>query len=143
MYELKDLTMEITRMIERMRNRNNDVLSPEWISKEIVSDHVEGDEKDFFLYNAYGNVRNEVRKQLNKFKIDPEDQGNQQLVLPGLIRVQQYYLVPRNGERCAVHVHVLTYEEVEAKCMELRAMSAGCLEHADELLLYWQQKRAA
>lgn len=136
MYESKDLSNEISAKLEWLRKHNGEVLHPEWVTKSVLDDHKEihGEDADFFLYNARVNVRNEVRKQLNKYKLGTEI--DRQLILPGFKRVQEYYLVKRDGEQCAVHVACLTHLEIAAKRAELRTMSEGCLEHEEELGRY-------
>lgn len=46
--------------------------------------------------------------------------------------LDHYYLVERDGERCAVYVDHLTHIEFMAKCQEMRLMAAGCLEHEQD-----------
>lgn len=145
MYEYKDLNQEISAKYEWFREHNGAVLHPDAITDEILSDHKDhwGPDADFYAFATQAHVRNETRKYLNKFKIKSDIETDKQLVLPGFQRVQQYYVITREGEQCAVRVDSMTYAEIKAKCAELHAMSDGCLAHENELMRYWESKQAA
>jgi hypothetical protein len=143
MYAYSDLLrVEIEQEIEELRVEHSPVLHPDWITKLILNRHpdLSGDDADFFAYNAREHVRGEVRRQLNRYKLKPEVQADRQLVLPGFLRLQEYYLVARGEEHVAVRINSLSEEESRAKYAELIAMAAGVLEHAREFQRYFSSK---
>lgn len=137
MYVHADLVKEVKGEIEVLRSPDRRVLHPDWITHAIFGQHaaIKGKDKEFFIYHAWRNLRDQVRKQLNCFRGE--------ISLPGYDRVQQYYLVTRDDQQCAVHVNSLTRQELETKLLELRAMAKGCEAHEKELRRYWETKRAA
>jgi hypothetical protein len=142
MYTYSDLRVEIEKQIEALRSEKSAVLHPDWITTAILNEHddISGDDSDFFAYNAREHIRGEVRRQLNRYKLKPEVQADRQLVLPGFLRLQEYYLVARDDEHVAIRIDSLSDEESRAKYAELLAMAAGVLEHAREFARYFSSK---
>lgn len=135
MYSLKDLTTEIEQVIEDFDARNERRLHPDWITTAVMDLHqdVSGDDADFYRIVSRAQVREAVRQRLNAYKAKPEIEPDRQSVLPGFERLQRRYLVNEDGEQVAVKVEMMSSAQRKAKAMELRAMGAGCFQHADEL----------
>lgn len=142
MYSHSDLKVEIQKEVERLRDKRDSVMHPDWITKAILNKHqkISGKDADFFAYNAREHVRNEVRRVLNQYKLRPDIEADRQLVLPGFARLQQYYLVGRDSEQVAVRIDLLTREEIRAKHAELLAMAAGLMKHVEEFERYFLSK---
>ncbi len=65
-----------------------------------------------------------------------------QIILPGFERLQKAYSVERNDEPTIVPTAQLTDSEIRVKAVELRAMAAGCYQHADELERFLSERAA-
>jgi hypothetical protein len=107
----------------------------------------EGDDGLFWQWTGYRHVREMVRRQISKRVGAHESPERPQLALPGFERerLQDYYLVERDGRDVGVPVVDLTDEEIEAKASEYRTMGAACYAHADELDRFraWRQEATA
>ncbi len=138
MYSATDLTREIEQAIEQFENASERRLHPEWITQSVMERHtaIDGDDCDFYRLTARGEVRNQVRLRLNRFKARPEMEADKQIVFEGFERLQKRYLVCEDGEQVAIRVQDMSSAQRRAKSTELRAMGAGCYQHADELDRY-------
>lgn len=139
MYKLSELVTEIRSITDRFIGHGA-TLHPDWITQEIMSNHSEiiGNDADFHLCVSRETVRNQVRRQINRYKNTPENAANpdKQLVLEGFQYVQRAYLIDANGDQVAIPIERMTSAMRKAKIEELRAMGRGCLRHADELERY-------
>lgn len=139
MYKLSDLVNEIRSITDRSI-RNGETLHPDWVTQEIMANHcgVDGDDADFHLCVSRETVRDQVRRQINRYKNTPESAANpdKQLVLEGFSYVQRAYLVDVKGTQVAIPIERMTSAMRKAKIDELRAMGRGCMRHADELERY-------
>ena len=138
MYDIQNLTREIDRHIEAL---GDGAIPAEWVTNRVMSQHdgIDGEDSDFYLCLTRIEVRDQVRRRLNKrFGTRAEDQGQRdaQLVLDGFERLQQRYLVEVGEEIIAIPVNKMTSAQRLAKVAELRRMGAGCYQHADELERY-------
>ena len=116
------------------------------MTQRICNDyaHIDGADAQFWRCAGREYIRNEIRKRLNRFTAKPELQADPQLVLPGHNRLQQWYLLDQDdGESVAVRVDLMTDAQVLQKARELEAMGQGCFDHARELRVYLEQRRAA
>lgn len=108
-----------------------------WIAHAICNSHAEGlaenDEALFWRHCGYAEVRDEVRRCINRRAGDREDGEAGQGFLPGFRHLQSHYIVSRDGEDVGVPVYDLSDEEIEAKAAKYRGMGAACYAHADEL----------
>ena len=113
-----------------------------WVTHTIVGNHreIEGADKDWYLLNAYENVRNTALRVARRYKGGPETQ--QEMQFPGYTRLQRAYTVERDGESAIIPTEQLSHEEIKAKIAELEAMAAGCIEHAEELRRYDAERPA-
>lgn len=139
MYSITLLAQEI-RAIVHDRIQRKEPIQPNWITQEIINTHslIEGEDSDFYLCVGRETIREQVRKQISRFKLSPDKALNvdQQLVLPGYERLQVFYLVESDGEQIAIPLERMSESQRQAKIDELRAMGAGCYQHARELERY-------
>lgn len=143
-YSIKDLQEEIAKKIEWLQRNNGATLHPDWITNAVIADHphISGEDKDFYTCCSRAEVRNETRRQLNRYRAKPDAEPDPQLTLEGFDRLQQYYLVDRDETQVAVRIDQLTDEEIYAKAAEYEAMGRGCFQHAQELYRYVELRRA-
>ena len=111
-----------------------------WVANAICNDHrnalPDTDGSEFWLWNAYRNVRDMVRKQINSRAGDEAERGDKhQFTLRGFDRdqLQDYYMVDRDGEEIGVPVMDLTDAEVDGKANMYMSMGVACFAHAREL----------
>ena len=127
----------------RRRERVADI-RPEATTQAIIDAHplIFGKDRDFYRVCAYQAIRDEVRRHFNRTRAKPEDalQPDRQMVLPGFVRLQQYYAIEEDGEPIERRIDLLTREQLLAKAKELRAMSVGCEEHTRELERYIKER---
>lgn len=138
MFTTAQLTQEIEQVIRTLEDDNARALHPEWITQAVVNLHpdVDGADADFWRVVGRAEVRSQVRAKLNRYKVKPELQPDAQLVLEGFERLQQRYIVTEDGEQVAVRIQDMTPAQRRSKAAELRAMGAGCYQHADEMERY-------
>ncbi len=145
MYSISQLTHEIRATVDE-RIERKEPIQPNWIAQQILGNHslIEGHDTDFYQCVAYETVREQVRKQISRFKLAPEQAAhvNRQLVLPGYERLQAFYLIESDGEQIAIPLVRMTSAQRKAKTDELRTMGDGCHQHADELERYDQEHPA-
>ena len=136
MYSMRDLTTEIEQVLEEMKG--NSVWNPQWVTQAIINKHddIDGSDKDFYTIIGRAQVYEQVRKRIGRYKLKPELKPDRQLVLRGFERLQERYVFEVDGESVAIRVQDMTSEQRRAKAAELRAMGAGCYQHADELDRY-------
>lgn len=144
-YSTKDLIAEIAKKIEWLQRNNGHTLHPDWIANAVVTDHpdIRGEDSDFYVCCARSDVRNEVRRQLGKFKVKADKESDAQLVMEGFERLQKYYLVTMDEEQVAVRIELMTDEQLEEKEREYMAMGDGCYKHADEIRRYRERRQVA
>lgn len=144
MYTLSELTREIEKTIEYFETQNERRLHPDWITQSVIDSHpdIEGDDSDFYRCVSRAGIRDQVRQRLNRYKAKPEVEVDPQLVLEGFERLQKRYLITEDGEQVAIRIQDLSSIQRRAKASELRAMGAGCYQHADELDRYDAQVAA-
>lgn len=139
MYSITQLTQEI-RAIVHTRIQRKERIQPNWITQDIINTHplIEGEDSDFYLCLGRETIREQVRKQISRFKLTPDKAVNinQQLVLPGYERLQVFYLIESDGEQIAIPLEQMSDAQRQAKIDELRAMGSGCYQHARELERY-------
>lgn len=139
MYSMSELVKEIRDMTDSSVHRGVSV-NPDWVTKQIIDQHSEitGDDSDFYLCTSKETVRDQVRKQLNRFKLSPDKalMADPQIVLPGFERLQRAYLIDIGEQQIAVPIEKMTFQQRQRKVAELRAMGAGCYLHANELERY-------
>lgn len=139
-----DLEREVRTLIREKIDKGKPAM-PEWLTKEIVNRHagISGEDKAWYEVCAYAHVRNVVRRCVGRYKESPNLEADEQLLLgDGWRHIQKAYLINRKGKQVIVRVDKMTPPEIDAKIDELRAMGAGCFEHADELGRYKKARRA-
>lgn len=143
-YSVKDLQSEIAKKIEWLKCNNGSTLHPDWITGAVLSDHqdIHGADRDFYACCTRLEVRNETRRQLNRYRAKAEAEPDEQLTLEGFNRLQEYYLVDRDETQVAVRIDNLSDEEIDAKAVEYESMGRGCFEHAQELYRYKELRLA-
>jgi hypothetical protein len=130
----KQLTDEIRGVLIRLSESQKD-WKADMITTEVVSNHEHELKRNahFSRHNNWENTRREVNRVMKKMAgIEPEETSNQ-LVLDGFERLQQNYMVTRDGERIGVHIYNMTVTELIDKKNELRAMRRGLEIHEDEI----------
>ena len=141
MYSYSDLSTEIRERITESLNGRLEVPA-DWIVTAIVSGHEEEcrELSDFVRFNLLANIRNEVRKAINRAKQTDIESADAQLVLPGYQKLQVRYALSRNDRPCFVRLEAMTDEEIVAKANECYRMARGCEKHGDELMDYFQKR---
>lgn len=146
MYSSKFLTTEIHGHVSGLMERKA-ILEATAVARAIVIEHPleiqPGNDAEFYEYCALEYVRDAVRAYMNRFKLKPTLSPDPQLVLPGFVRITQYYAIERHGLALSVPIDQLTGKEVEEKAAELHAMGLGCFEHEDEFRRYHSARRSA
>lgn len=146
MYSFSDVQREIGAKIQWLIKNNGSVLHPQFIAHSVASDHpdVDGADADFYKCCSFAKLRDEVRQQINRMKVKTEQEdGSEQLVMPGFEHLQQRYFVDRDGENCIVKINEMSDDEIEAKAQEREAMGRACYAHADELRRYRELRKSA
>ena len=136
---MKNLARQIDIEFELMMDA--DVIHPDWMTQSLMTKFFADATGSYLLEikeATYDSVRNRFRERINRYKVKPEVHADPQLVLPGFKRLQTMYCVERDGAQVAVKINKMTPDELDAKKAELRAMGAGCYEHADEIERYQQ-----
>jgi hypothetical protein len=144
------LIAEINEYLDNAMKRGEPWIA-RWVAHGIVQSHRAGlaDNEDaaFFERTSYANVRETVRKVINKRAgTNPEQTADQgQIVLPGFERdhLQDYYVVKRDGDEIGVPVTQLTDQELEQKAALYRSMGQACYAHADEIDRFRHWRREA
>ncbi len=138
---LKRLKHEI-RTIIGDRTRDGIIIRAEWLATEVMGGRKDfsGEDAPLYVILAYRALNEIVKECIGKY--EPKAQTAGQLTLPGFTHVQRAYPVVRDGERVLVPTDLLTDEEIEARCEELRGMARGCIDHVKELQNY-KELRAA
>lgn len=139
MYSISQLNNEIRAVVDA-RIQCKEVIQPDWITQEIINHHpaIDGDDSDFYFCVGRETIRDQVRKQINRFKLTPEKASlaSRQQVLPGYEYLQEFYLLESGGEQIAIPLVRMSTRQRKSKIKELRAMGDGCHLHADELERY-------
>lgn len=138
MYSLSDVSTEIETAIEELDTRNVRALSPDIITEIVMTawGEIEGDYADRYICTAHAWIRDAVRKRINRYKAEAQVEPDKQLVMPGFERLQKRYLIEEEGLHVAVRIQDMSDGQLAAKANELRAMGAGCFQHADEIDRY-------
>lgn len=116
------------------------------IIQQVITNHREELGSDFAHYCAYKTLTDTV----NRFFRDNLENGvtsdniDNQLTIPGkeFDRVQRYYSIERDGDKCAVAVYDLNQEDVQKIVNELLSKSKGLQEHARQLQEFYNLKIA-
>lgn len=153
MYSSSDLKNEIMNVVQRAISEGRPASSA-WIAMEICNRHPlpddwRGDDYEFWMLCGTSGAQAKVRLVANELK---KEQDSLQLNLPGIRKegfrhLQKSYFVsdPSNPESLPLLVPVdqMTEEQIILKAEEYRKMAVGCNEHADELLRYLNDRKAA
>jgi len=140
MYKISELEGEILDKLDELQRKFPDQDIPAlWIANSVMSDHgliAEADPDGFHHTCSFRTVREYTRRVVSRYDGSPTATPDPQIVLPGFERLQTHYLIDRDGEQTMVRVDRLSSAERRAKAAELRAMGAGCYQHAEELDRY-------
>jgi len=140
MYKISDLEGEIEDKIEEMEELfPGQGVEADWVAHAVMSDHgllPTADPDGFHHTCSMRTVREYTRRVMNRYDGSATATPNPQIILPGFERLQTHYLVDREGKQKMVRVDYLTSAERRNKATELRAMGAGCYQHAEELDRY-------
>lgn len=132
---LKALKSEIKTLVQD-RIGAGVIIRPDWITTEVMGGRTNfhGEDAAIYVILAYKALGEIVKECIGKY--EPKVQTEGQLLLPGFDYVQRAYPVIRGGERVLVPTDLLTDEEIEERCEDLRAMARGCIDHVKELQSY-------
>jgi hypothetical protein len=140
MYKISDLEGEILEKLDVLEALHPDQDIPaSWIAQAVMADHglrAEADPDGFHHCCSFRTVREYTRRVISQYDGKPTLTPDAQIVMPGYERLQTHYVVDRGGEQTMVRVDRLTSQERRNKAAELRAMGAGCYQHAEELDRY-------
>lgn len=133
----------IDRYIDAQINAGVERFNPDWLTTAICRDHseVEGRHARLALGAFREFVRNEVRRRLRRFRAHPSVRADDQLVIPGFERLQQYYAVAADENAEIVRIDLLSDGQLIAKAVEYELMGEGCFAHARELRDYVRERR--
>jgi len=133
----RDLTQEISEVIESTLAEGNPTPAA-WVANAVVQRHQrpDGADADFYLLCAHHHVRKLVQSALRRFNPSSDGSTDERLLLPGFERLQRFYLVTRDDDQVAVPIGQMSNGEIASKITELKAMSRGCMELADDLTKY-------
>ncbi len=132
---LKSLRAEIRALIDDRTSRGV-IIHAAWLTTEVMGQRsdIRGDDCPIYIILAHKALGEIVKECIGKY--EPKVQTDGQLTLPGFDHVQRAYPVMRGGERVLVPTDLLTDEEIEDRCEDLRAMARGCIDHVKELESY-------
>lgn len=136
----KELFEEVLAVVEAAIERG-EVVPAHSVTVAIVASHddIKGEDADWYLLCGMEHVRDTVREVLRRYK-PTADPTPEQILLPGMERLQIAYLTDRDGDQVVVPIDQLTDIEIERKATELESMAMGCLQHAKELRRYRVQR---
>lgn len=142
MYRRTDIRSDIARVLGQHEENDAQVIDPDVVTEMVLSGwgNIEGDHADAFLCAANLYVRNEVRQQMNRYKLKEEEEPDSQLVLEGFERLQKWYLVEQHGKPRAITVEAMTDDQLYEKAQELKRMGDGCYQHAAEIYRFVEQR---
>ena len=132
-----EIRAEIDAIIRDRLGRGEETVD-RWLTQAVVGSHpgISGKDEDFYECCAYGHVRSQVGSVLCRYKSVDDIAPDPQMVLPGFERLQIGYLIERESEQRIVALDQMTGIEITSKIADYRTMSAGCLQHANELERY-------
>lgn len=130
-------------MLDRLQ-ASGEPLRPQWITHEICELHRTGLVHDdehaaFWEFSGYTITRKLAGECINERDTGGTDEYEEstQPLLPydGFARahLQDYYVVPREGEKIGVPTRDLTDDELDAKAALYRSLSRKLVAHAAEL----------
>lgn len=132
---LNKLKIEINTILEHKSENKLDMI-PKWIATEVCHSHgaglVDGEDRDFWSYVGYAEVRAEVTRCINKF-CDTTDDADAQPLLPGMKALQKHYVVVRKGQSVGVSIYNMTLGELEDKRDLMQKNVTGLLIHIEEM----------
>lgn len=132
---LKRLKSEIRALIDD-RTRSGVIIHAAWLTTEVMGSRTNfhGEDSPIYVILAHKALGEIVKECIGKY--EPKSQTEGQLTLPGFDHVQSAYPVVRGGERVLVPTDMLTDEEIDDRCEDLRVMARGCIAHVKELESY-------
>ncbi|MEK7888261.1 hypothetical protein AAB992_14170 [Burkholderia contaminans] len=139
MFSRPDLTREICAVIGVTIGRKH----PDWITEAVMKRHPvpPGVDGEFYVFAARGYVRKVVAETLTRAKLTASLVPDEQLVLPGFLRLQKEYLIEEDGTTIAIPIEEMTHDQLLIKADELDLMGEGCHQHAEEIRRYVGQRR--
>jgi hypothetical protein len=141
--DIKAINASIEKMVSD-KIQNGQPVAMSWVTQEIIEAHndIEGPDTEFYIVCARHYISDQVKRQIKKY--EPSDSASDaQLIMEGFEHLQKAYPVERDDERVIMPIDMMTDEEVEKRAEEYKAMAAGCLNHAKELIQYLEQRNPA
>lgn len=118
----------------------------EFIAHKICSLHADGladsEHRDFWRHCGYQEVRDQVRRCINKRAGDRVTEDERQYRLPGYEHVHAYYVVKRDGNDVGVPAYDLSDDEIDQKSQLYRRMGRACFDHARELQRFKNERKS-
>lgn len=132
----RDLENELDELIQSTVLSGQTVFTS-WIVKEIIDRHSEiyGDEVHWYRDRAFRDVHAVAGKIMRKYKQE-EEEGENQLTLPGYRRLQRGYALTRESEPALVPIEDMSVNDFNCKIEQLDSMIKGCQIHKQELIEY-------
>lgn len=132
-YSESQLNVEIAALVNGSRDRNV-AISPDSVALAVILNHLPDFKRGegFTDFCVWSKVRDTAGNYITRVFKDDDGELVQKR-LPGFTYVQQYYIVPRNGQNIAVPVVMLTMDEGERIVRRMLLESATKAAHADEL----------
>ncbi|MBC6444585.1 MAG: hypothetical protein GDA50_04025 [Alphaproteobacteria bacterium GM202ARS2] len=131
----KPLRWELAAIVSSLR-ASGSVIDPLSIAADVINGHAKkglrkNQDGDWFRGVAYPQVREELRKLINSWKLkgDMPDQ----LGFMEIEQAQAYYTVHRNGRDQFVPILQMTYDEFTGKMDEHEKKGLAQLQHSREL----------
>ena len=114
------------------------IAKPDWLVQHVVGswDPPRGNDADKWLTCGYANVRSIVRAVVRLWKPAADEDGDQQVALPGYEKLHRAYLISRESEQIIIRVDQLTVAEALDIIAELERTERGIRIHKAELLRY-------
>jgi hypothetical protein len=137
--QMQSIVIQVRELIEKYV-ANGESLHAAWLVTEVVNSWVPagGADAEKWTISGYANVRDIVRKQVQRYKPDEQesDDDTQPLLLPNYKKVHRAYLIERGGKQTIVPVDKLTVAEALGIIDELTRCETGLRLHRNELMHY-------
>lgn len=140
------LTDAIDAELDRLQSEGRRMIA-DWVTKAVCAPHEaslpSGDDGDFWRHGGFSHTRETVRRRINSRAGDKTEEDDRSPRLPGYTHLQQYYIVKRKGHGdIGVAIHDMTDAEIGGKIALYGSMSLACANHADELQIFMNKRRA-
>lgn len=130
-----DVLREVAGLVEQLIAEQREKPTA-WLVHAIVSAHKKQTDDEYNDLASYELASNAVRLVTQKYKRGDTDPSQLSFTVDGVERIQEAYIIPRDGVGWFVPIDRLTQGEIDAKLTELAAMRDGAAEHHEQLLRF-------